>query len=135
MYLVGAAQPVEWSFYAKKITQSDYEIHLTATIDNGWILYSQFSDKGGPAPTIISTMPGKNLKFSKIFEERGTLMNRKIAGQNTRVKYFEQQVDFVQVVSLKGSQKENVQGSIAFVSSNGVQTNPPFTVNFSIPLN
>ncbi|MGN6494900.1 MAG: hypothetical protein ACTHLE_23135 [Agriterribacter sp.] len=27
-----AQQPVEWSFFSKKINNNDYEVHLTATI-------------------------------------------------------------------------------------------------------
>ena len=33
--------PVSWSFSAKKITDKTYEVHLTATMQSGWHLYSQ----------------------------------------------------------------------------------------------
>ncbi|MGZ8553853.1 MAG: protein-disulfide reductase DsbD domain-containing protein, partial [Chitinophagaceae bacterium] len=33
--------PVSWSFSAKKVADKTYEIHLTATMQSGWHLYSQ----------------------------------------------------------------------------------------------
>jgi thiol:disulfide interchange protein DsbD len=33
--------PVSWSFSAKKIADKTYEVHLTATMQSGWHLYSQ----------------------------------------------------------------------------------------------
>ena len=33
--------PVSWSFTSKKITDKTYEVHLTATMQSGWHLYSQ----------------------------------------------------------------------------------------------
>jgi hypothetical protein len=43
--------PVRWSFEIKKINNSEFEILATATIEKGWILYSQFTDDNGPVPT------------------------------------------------------------------------------------
>ena len=41
---IGNAQvlnPVLWSFSSKKIADKTYEVHLTATIQKGWHMYSQ----------------------------------------------------------------------------------------------
>jgi thiol:disulfide interchange protein DsbD len=39
--LLHAQNPVSWAFTSKKIADQLYEIHLTATIQPGWHLYSQ----------------------------------------------------------------------------------------------
>lgn len=44
-----APNPVQWTYTAKKIADKTYEIHLTATIQNTWHLYSQTQ----PADAII----------------------------------------------------------------------------------
>ncbi len=33
--------PVSWAFSSKKIADKTYEIHLTASMQSGWHLYSQ----------------------------------------------------------------------------------------------
>ncbi len=33
--------PVQWTYTAKKIADKTYEVHLTASIQNNWHLYSQ----------------------------------------------------------------------------------------------
>ncbi|MBX3253224.1 MAG: hypothetical protein KF862_03700 [Chitinophagaceae bacterium] len=131
-----AQQPVEWSFYAKKISGNTYEIHLTANIDKGWYICSQFSGKKGPSPTEIKITPVKGLSLAEKFEERGTLQKGKNAVQNYQFQYFENQVDFVQVVTLRKNENEkiNAEGAVSFAASNGSQTLPTFTVNFSMPL-
>ncbi|MGN6436487.1 MAG: hypothetical protein ACTHMM_08125 [Agriterribacter sp.] len=130
-----AQQPVEWSFFSKKINNSDYEVHLTATIEKGWFIYSQFSSKNGPAPTEITVAPAKEIKLSKNFDEQGVVQKRRSADQNTKIQVFENQVDFVQVISVRGNQKPTLEGAVSFVASNGSQTLPRFTVNFAVPLN
>ena len=47
-------KPVKWRFTSKKVKPNIYEIHLTASIDKGWKIYSQNTPKGGPLPTKIS---------------------------------------------------------------------------------
>lgn len=130
-----AQQPVEWSFFSKKINNNDYEVHLIATIEKGWFIYSQFSSKNGLSPTEITVTPLKEIRLSKNFDEQGTVQKRRSADQNTKIQVFENQVDFVQVVTVRGNEKSNVQGSVSFVASNGSQTLPKFTVDFSVPLN
>ena len=44
-FLVAAAEaqvnPVSWTFSSKKIDDKTYELHMTASIQDGWHLYSQ----------------------------------------------------------------------------------------------
>ena len=41
MMTVSAQHPVSWNFSAKKLNAGSYEIHMTATMQDGWHLYSQ----------------------------------------------------------------------------------------------
>ncbi|MBX2924715.1 MAG: hypothetical protein KF746_21110 [Chitinophagaceae bacterium] len=132
-----AQQQVEWSFFSKKINDNTYEIHLTASIEKGWVLYSQFSPKKGAVATVINITPVKGLSPSDKFEEKGVLQKRKNVVQDYQVEYFENQVDFVREVTVRknAGEKPNAEGSVSYITSNGSQTLPRFTVNFSIPLN
>ena len=46
--------PLSWSYTAKKIADKTYEIHLTATLQDGWHTYSQSTPDGGPLPTKVT---------------------------------------------------------------------------------
>ena len=52
--LFSAAQihnPVKWSFSTTNISDTETELVITANIEKGWHLYSQFLADNGPVPT------------------------------------------------------------------------------------
>lgn len=75
-------EPVKWKSEYKKIDDTNGELIFTATIEDGWSIYSQYIDEGGPIPTTFTfenpnddfELVGKveegepTLKFDKIFE-------------------------------------------------------------------
>ena len=74
--------PVTWSSSFKKISDTEYDLIMSATIIPGWHLYSQFTEEGGSLPIVIKKrsetanfkLIGKAVesdtikKYSKIFE-------------------------------------------------------------------
>lgn len=130
-----AQEPVEWTFFTKKLADGSYEVHLSATIDKGWFICSQYSSKKGSSPTEIKVTQSENVKLSGKFEEIGALQKRKSAEGNARLQVFEKQVEFVSKVSVGDHQKGSLQGTVSFVASDGAQTLPEKTVSFSVPLN
>ncbi|MBX3241762.1 MAG: hypothetical protein KIT80_12315 [Chitinophagaceae bacterium] len=128
-----AQQPVEWSFYSRKLADNSYEIHLQATIDKGWYIYSQSSSKKS-APTEIKILPDNNLKLKGSIKEEGTLIKKRELGENTNAHLFENQVDFIQQVTTGNGQPKIIKGTISYTPSNGMERLPVQTVNFSIIL-
>ena len=55
------AEPVNWSFTATKISLTEFQITLTASIDEGWYVYSQEMVKKGPVPTKIDFDQNPNI--------------------------------------------------------------------------
>ena len=54
---IGNAQilkPIKWTTSVTKISDTEYNLVATATIDSGWHLYSQDVPEGGPIPTTFS---------------------------------------------------------------------------------
>ena len=45
------ADPIRWSYTAKKTSKNEALITITAKLDKGWHLYSQYVKTGGPQPT------------------------------------------------------------------------------------
>ncbi|MBK8088929.1 MAG: hypothetical protein IPK31_13830 [Chitinophagaceae bacterium] len=65
--------PVKWNYKLKKTNATTYEVHITATIDKGWHIYSQTTPEGGPVPTTIRfaknplvTLVGKAKEVGKL---------------------------------------------------------------------
>lgn len=47
-------EPVKWSFSSEKVGENEYDLIFTATIDDGWTVYSQFTNPDdGPVPTEV----------------------------------------------------------------------------------
>ena len=45
--------PAKWSYSVKEISDSEAELVFTAKIDDGWHLYSQYTDPAGPLPIVF----------------------------------------------------------------------------------
>ena len=44
-------EPVKWSFDTEKIGDDEYKVKFTADVEDGWAIYSQFIEEGGPIAT------------------------------------------------------------------------------------
>ena len=127
--------PVNWTFTAKKISDKTYEVHMTASIESGWHLFSQTQPEdniGIPTGFTITknplvTLDGKIKEVGKVEkfhdEKLGVSANQ-----------YSQKVDFVQVIKLKGSVKTNFAGAVEYQTCNDQRCLPPKTVNFNIAL-
>ena len=46
--------PVSWTFTAEHVEGDEYNLKMTASLDNGWFIYSQHLEDGGPVPTSVN---------------------------------------------------------------------------------
>src|SRR5262245_30497998 len=98
---------VQWNFTSKKISENTYEIHMTATVNGGWHLYAQEVGVDGPAATSFSFTKNPLLVLDKKVKEDGKLVKKKEEVWGGVVNYYENKVNFIQVVKLKGNVKTN----------------------------
>jgi hypothetical protein len=126
--------PVSWSFSAKKINATTYEVHLTAKIEDEWHIYSQTTPEGGPVPTEIVFNKNPLLSLDGSVKESGKMEQHfeKLFGVD--VKQFSNKVDFVQVIKQKVIAKTNIAGNVKFMTCNDEMCMPPKSVPFSISL-
>ena len=127
-------KPVKWSFTSKKTTDNNFEIHLTATVENGWHIYSQTTPEGGPYPTSIQFSKNPLLTMSGEVKEVGKLEVHDEPLFGVQVKQYSNKVDFLQVIKVKGNAKTTVKGSVEFMVCNNKQCLPPETLEFSVSL-
>lgn len=126
--------PVQWTFAAKKINAGTYEVVLTATIEDGWHIYSQTTPAGGPVPTAIEFAKNPLLTIEGPAKEKGKLEQRHEKLFGVDVKQYSDQVAFVQTVMVKGKAKTALNGSVKFMTCNDRECLPPKTQTFTIAL-
>src|SRR5690348_18264095 len=75
--------PVSWTFTSKKINDNTYELHLTASIQSGWHMYSQTQpDNAVALPTVVTinnnplfTVEGKAKEVGKMEKYKDEALN------------------------------------------------------------
>ena len=132
--ILGKAQiqnPVKWKFTSKNIAPGKSELVMTATVDEGWHLYSQFIDDGGPVATSFKfvqsqdyTLEGRVAEKSKVIKAFDKTFGMDIA-------YFERKAVFVQKVKLSNPITV-IKGTVQFMVCDDHQCLPPEDLDFSI---
>jgi len=126
--------PVKWMSGVKRIEKNIYELHIRATIDDGWHIYAQNQSPDAIAvPTKISitkspglTLIGKPLEIGK--KEKYEI---KAAGI-TNMEYAGK-VDFVQQVRIEPGIKE-IKGTVTYQSCTHERCLAAETINFTVPI-
>lgn len=123
---------VTWEFTSKKLADKTYEVHLTARINGDWHLYAQNVGVEGPVPTTFTFTKNPLLAFDGKVKELGKVIKKKEEVWGGVVHYYENAVDFVQVVKIKGSAKTSLAGTVEFMVCNDEKCLPPSEISFSV---
>ena len=129
--LAQSDKEVQWTFTAKKITENTYEIHMTARVNDDWHLYSQDAGEG-PFATAFTFSKNPLVNLEGKVKESGKLKKVFEKSFDSEVRYYENMVNFVQIVKLKGKIKTNIAGKIEFMVCNDSRCLPPAAVDFKI---
>jgi hypothetical protein len=130
-----AQNPVNWTFTAKKLADKKYEIHLTATVQSGWHLYSQLQPADAVVnPTSIKFNSNPLLATEGKVKETGKVEKFHDERLGVSANQYSGSVDFVQVIKLKAKAKTNIAGVVEFQTCDDKKCLPPKKVNFSIPI-
>jgi len=121
-------EPVTWSTAVEKVSDTEYKLIATATIESGWHLYSQTVPDGGPIPTSFSFEGNSNyLKKGNTTEGKGhTIMDPIFEMQIT---YFDTKADFEQRIRVKGDVPFKVEGIVEFMVCDDSRCLPPTEVD------
>jgi hypothetical protein len=127
-----SSKQVQWAYSAKKIAEKTYEVHMMATINGDYHLYSQDAGGEGPVATSFSFTKSPLLSLDGKVKESGKLIKKFETAWSHDVKYYEKSVDFVQVVKLRGNVKTDLAGRVEFMVCNDKQCLPPAEVDIKI---
>lgn len=126
--------PVKWKTTIKKISETEYDLISTATIDSGWHLYSQDVPDGGPIPTYFEFEENSDYKLvGKVKEDKGITENDPVF--EMIITYFENEANFKQRIKLTGNNGTTVKGEVEFMVCDDTNCLPPTYVDltFEIP--
>ena len=127
--------PVQWSYTAKKIADKTYEVHLTATIQNTWHLYSQSQPADAiNQPTEIIFKKNPLVVLDGKTKEVGKVQLFKDERLKISANQYADKVDFVQKVKLKSGVKTNLVGSVEYQTCDDKKCLPPKKIDFTVAL-
>ncbi|MEM8585531.1 MAG: thioredoxin family protein [Bacteroidota bacterium] len=124
--------PVTWTFSVENLENGMADLIATASLDNGWTIYSQELDDGGPVPTTFFWTAGDHYELVGETAESG---HRK-AGEDEFfmmevVKFLsDQPVVFRQRVKVLDYSRP-IEGEVEFMSCNDEQCLPPTSEPYS----
>src|SRR5215204_4709910 len=112
--MVGSAQnPVTWTFTSKKLTDNSYEIHMTASIEKKWHLFSQTQPEDAIAsPTVFTIAANPLIELVGKIKEIGKLEKFHDKELDLSANQYSEKVEFVQTIKIKGKVKTSFNGSV-----------------------
>ena len=125
--------PVLWSLSTKQVSEDTLIAIFTATMDEGWTIYSQFMDEDGPVPTEFGFDKGSH--FVEIGQVKELNKPKKgpdpIFGGITVAKFLESPVLFEQKLLINAIE-EPITGYVLYMTCDDKQCLPPTEVPFQI---
>lgn len=125
--------PVKWSFSSEKINDKESNLVITAKIEKGWHVYSQFIKEGGPIPTSFKFAPSADYKLTGRVSESPKALSAYDKNFDMQIAWHKDQVVFKQRVSLNVPET-TISGTLEFMVCNDERCLPPSEVEFKIPV-
>ncbi len=122
--------PIKWTFEAKKINDTEYDLVATAKIDKGWYTYSQFIGNDGPVPTSLTF--DKNAQYQLVGKAEEISDHKKSGFDkifDMNITKFSDEVKFIQHVKTSGATE--VKGKVNYQTCDDEKCLPPTDVDFS----
>jgi len=131
LVMAQSGKQVNWTYSSKKVADKTYEIHMTATIGAGWHMYAQ-EGGDGPVSTKFTFVKNPLVAFNNQPREAGKMVKKFEDAFKSEVRYYENAVDFVQLVKVRSNAKTAVAGKVEFMVCNDHECLPPDEATFSV---
>ncbi len=122
--------PAKFNYSTVKKGNNKFEIHIKASVEPRWHIYSIYNPTGGAQATALTFSNAKVVGKVKEMGKMKTVFEKEF---KVNQKFFEQKVDFIQTVKVDPGTKK-VSGTIEYMVCNDKQCLPPKTVAFDITL-
>ena len=137
---ISAQNPIKWKVNANEVGENLYELEISAEIEKGWHLYSQFleSNEGyDPDNSPLSTYITYELN-----DYIDTIGSSKEIGIETHfdpvweaeISFFSNKASFIQLIQLNHSDSTILKGNVNFMACDDQQCLPPDDFSFKFDL-
>ncbi len=127
-------KPVKWSMDHKHISGDDFNLIFTATIDDGWSIYSQYLESDdGPVRTSFEYDKGAHFALKGKNEESGSRKEAFDKLFEMNVIKFTKKAIFTQKVTVSDYNKP-IEGYLTFMTCDDTKCLPPTDVDYSFTI-
>ncbi|WP_267298415.1 protein-disulfide reductase DsbD family protein [Parachryseolinea silvisoli] len=124
-------KPVKWSFVSVPGKGSEATLMITATLEDGWHIYSQYIEEGGPLPTTISFSASQDYTLVDKVKEEGMAVKSYDKTFMMDIVWYARSVVFSQKVKLH-TPLTIIQGKVEFMVCTEEMCLPPEVISFNL---
>ncbi|WCO00905.1 protein-disulfide reductase DsbD family protein [Psychroserpens ponticola] len=126
-------EPVKWKTNVEKISDTEYDLISTATVDSGWHLYAQNVPEDGPIPTTFNYTLSSDFELNgKTLEDVGHTVDDPIF--QMKIKFFEDKAEFRQRIKVLNQELSIVKGEVEFMVCDDSKCLPPEYIDLNFDL-
>lgn len=122
-------EPVKFKAELKNVSADEVEVVFSATIDNGWHVYSTDLGDGGPISATFNTEKLSGAAVDGKLKPVGKEISTYDQMFEMKVRYFEHSVQFIQKLKLTGGEY-HIEGFLEYGACNDENCLPPTQVPF-----
>ncbi len=127
-------EPVKWNWEAKHLSGNEFELIYTATIDDGWSVYSQYLESDdGPVKTSFEYDPGDHFAIKGKNVESGEKKEAFDEVFQMNLVKFKHTGIFTQKVNISDYSKP-ISGYLTFMTCDDKRCLPPTDVDFEFKI-
>ena len=124
--------PVSWTLSQERLSENEFMLIYEADIDEGWYVYSQYLDDGGPIPTSFFYDDNENAEVAETAEEIGKAKSGFDSMFEMEVTKYANKVTFKQKVKIKVN--TSLTGYLTYMTCDDEKCLPPTDEDFSFDL-
>ncbi|MDG1298010.1 MAG: protein-disulfide reductase DsbD family protein [Saprospiraceae bacterium] len=124
--------PVTWTLSQERLSETEFMLTFQADLDEGWYVYSQNLEDGGPIPTSFYFEENTDAQIDEKPEEIGKPKSGFDAMFDMNVTKYANQVTFKQKVTISNS--TSLTGYLTYMTCDDEKCLPPTDEDFSFDL-
>ncbi|HTL81238.1 MAG TPA: cytochrome c biogenesis protein CcdA [Bacteroidia bacterium] len=124
--------PVKWTFTLSDVTDCEATITFSATIQQGWHVYSQYPGSDEPLPLIITWGKKNNCETVGKAVESGTITHQEPVFDNATLVFWENKATLKQKIKINAKGDFSISGTLEYGTCNDNMCLPPDDVDFDL---
>ena len=126
----GGDNPVKWSFSTEKLSDTQIKITYTGRLNEGWYIYSQFTEDNGPLPTLITYEGNQTVKIAANTETGSKIEGFDPLFDVNVIKFSYKSPYVIEHIVDVSNINAPIKGFLSYVSCDDHMCTPPIDVEF-----